>query len=351
MPPGGDNWGTFFYFGGGRLAQQRCAKVQHDPGVVTEFPLVPRLRPIGAPPPPYVGPAEIVAGTDCNVWYAVDGEVFERLDPAGGLVGTVNSGETVVMGLHGTLTAGPDGNMWAARTVDGAQQLYRMNAMLNRTALDQTANVGTNEITSVTSGPGNVLWFAAANNTISTLTPEGTYAAKTTGVNPFTLANGPDGNLWFTDGPGKRIGRVPPAGGAPTYFALASEPTWLTAGPDGNIWFVEPLADKIGMLAPATGAITEIPIAPGSGLGVIAAGPDGNVWFAENATNRIVRVTPGGAVTEFPLPGPAGPENQIGGITAGPDGNLWIAETTADKIAPHDAALSRAAPPRPDSRR
>src|SRR5438105_1035777 len=34
----------------------------------------------------------------------------------------------------------------------------------------------------------------------------------------------------------------------------------------------------------------------------LASGPDGNIWFAELVGNRIGRVTPTGAIVEFPLP-------------------------------------------------
>jgi virginiamycin B lyase len=45
--------------------------------------------------------------------------------------------------------------------------------------------------------------------------------------------------------------------------------------------------------------------------------------------NRIGRITPVGAVTEFPLP-TAG--SAPVGITAGPDGNLWFAEQAGNRI-------------------
>ncbi len=50
----------------------------------------------------------------------------------------------------------------------------------------------------------------------------------------------------------------------------------------------------------------------------IVAGPDGNLWFSE--TCGIGRITPGGAITEFPLASCTWPL----GITVGPDGNVWV---------------------------
>src|SRR5262245_47706049 len=61
--------------------------------------------------------------------------------------------------------------------------------------------------------------------------------------NPFGIARGPDGNLWFTESLAGRIGRITPAGVITEFFAgitPGSQPAEITAGPDGNPWFTEP---------------------------------------------------------------------------------------------------------------
>lgn len=103
----------------------------------------------------------------------------------------------------------------------------------------------------------------------------------------------------------------------------------LAAGPDGNIWFVVPAvvagAEKIGKITPS-GAITEYPLPThNSYLQGITTGPDGNVWFTEYEGNKIGRITPTGTFTEFPV----APGGSLRGITAGPDGNLWIMEESS----------------------
>ncbi|MGN6202459.1 MAG: Vgb family protein [Solirubrobacterales bacterium] len=65
----------------------------------------------------------------------------------------------------------------------------------------------------------------------------------------------------------------------------------------------------------------------------IVAGPDGNVWLTVGGGNDVARVTPGGEVQEFDLPGISG----TNGIAAGPDGNLWVPTINAvTKFAPGD---------------
>ena len=59
----------------------------------------------------------------------------------------------------------------------------------------------------------------------------------------------------------------------------ASAPTQITAGPDGNLWFTEYFGEKVGRIA-VNGIVTEfrLPLPdPESGPYGIAAAPDGNV--------------------------------------------------------------------------
>ncbi len=75
------------------------------------------------------------------------------------------------------------------------------------------------------------------------------------------ITAGPDGNLWFTEEGtiqngkfigGNQIGRITPSG-IITEFALPtanSGPTGITAGPDGNLWFTEFNGNKIGWISP-----------------------------------------------------------------------------------------------------
>src|SRR5712692_6110866 len=113
-----------------------------------------------------------------------------------------------------------------------------------------------------------------------------------------------------------------------TEFAVptaASQPALIAAGPDGNLWFTEGSGNKIGRITPA-GVITEFPIpTAASRPNKIEPGPDGNLWFTEYNTNKIGRITPGGAntITEFLVPTSSSGPNDL---RAGPDGNMWFTE-------------------------
>jgi streptogramin lyase len=116
------------------------------------------------------------------------------------------------------------------------------------------------------------------------------------------------------------------AAGSVTAFSPAILPRGITAGPDGNLWYVQTgTANKIGRITPG-GTITNFPIpTANSEPEDITAGPDGNLWFTETEGSKIGRITTAGHITEFPFTPRCG-DYGCGpiGITTGPDGNLWF---------------------------
>lgn len=120
------------------------------------------------------------------------------------------------------------------------------------------------------------------------------FPIPTAAVNPEGIAAGPNGNLWFTELTGNKIGRITHSGSI-TEFVLPtsqSRPVGITAGPDGNLWFTEG-AGKIGRIT-IRGSITEFAIpTPKSAPLVIVTGPDGNLWFKVYDGNQIGRIIPG----------------------------------------------------------
>ena len=97
-----------------------------------------------------------------------------------------------------------------------------------------------------------------------------------------------------------------------------SRPTGITSGPDGNLWFTEEQGSRVGRITPA-GQITEFAVsAPGGLRNGIVAGPDGDLWFTEQ--DGIGRITPSGQITEFSTG--EGGYRDAGGIATGSDGNL-----------------------------
>jgi sugar lactone lactonase YvrE len=91
---------------------------------------------------------------------------------------------------------------------------------------------------------------------------------------------------------------------------------------------VEYFGQKIGRITTG-GVITEFSLPGGSYPFGITAGADGNLWFVERFGNNVGRITTAGAITEFPIPTSG---SQPFKITAGPDGNLWFTEDFGNNI-------------------
>jgi len=110
---------------------------------------------------------------------------------------------------------------------------------------------------------------------------------------PTGITLGPDGNLWFTESNGNKIGRLSPRGGFKEYPLPApnSMPIGITTGPDGNLWFTERYGDQIGRIT-TTGQITEFHVSQKTGGRPIdiARGPTSALWFTEFA-RKIGEIT------------------------------------------------------------
>ncbi len=188
----------------------------------------------------------------------------------------------------------------------------------------------------IVTGPDGNLWFSeAAGNKIGRLTPGGQFTEfeiPTPASVPDDVALGPDGNIWFGETATNKVARISPSGSF-SAFPLpepASVPIGVTAGPDGNVWFTEVAGNRIGRITP-DGAISEFTVpTPGARPLVPAAGPDGGIWFTEQLGNKIGRLDPSsGTFEEFPL---SHPNSRPFEITDGPDGNLWFTERLGNRI-------------------
>ena len=190
----------------------------------------------------------------------------------------------------------------------------------------------------ITAGPDGNMWFTESGSSakgIGRITPAGDVTEFSVpgfgGVHRWAIAAGSDGNLWFTQAFSKNgIGRITPAGVVTEYPMSNATPTGIAAGPDGDMWWAS--AGRIGKMG-LTGALTEFPVPDPAGYNFsasgIAAGPDGNMWFTLMEQNRIGRITPDGLITEFALPTAW---SRPARIAAGPDGNMWFTENSGNRI-------------------
>ena len=185
---------------------------------------------------------------------------------------------------------------------------------------------------------GNFWFTEEQGNKIGRITPQGVlteFLIPTSNSIPGGLTRGSDGNLWFYENKGDKIGHITPQGQITEFpVPVGSDLVGITAGPDGNLWFVGYKPNKIWRMT-TSGVITGgFPIpTDGSGTETIIAGSDGNVWFVEDWGNKIGRITPQGNITEFPIPTSlvSGQQNYHD-MVVGPDGNVWFTEGLANKL-------------------
>jgi streptogramin lyase len=186
---------------------------------------------------------------------------------------------------------------------------------------------------------GNI-WFAEeTGNRIGRLTLAGVLAEFPL-PNPGSLPHGvtmaADGVL-ITEGAG-RIGHLTAGGALSEFPTPGATPKEIAPGPFAQIWWSDPSHDLLRSIDDQGRSFFADTLAVGSHPEGVAAG--GDLWVAENGTGRIGRLyrqppPPGipsvGSLQfqEFPLPDPAsGPW----GIAFGPDGNVWFTELAAGRI-------------------
>lgn len=163
---------------------------------------------------------------------------------------------------------------------------------------------------------------------------------------PQTITMGPDGNLWFTEFSGLKIGKITSQGVITEYAIPGAEGlVGITTGPDGNLWFTDEYAGFIGHITTTGSYLGPIDLPLGSHPQGIVTGPDSRLWFVDNSVDllhpmygfRIGAITTGGTLTEYPTyinPIVFEAFATAGQITVGPDGNLWFtnANTSAVQI-------------------
>lgn len=212
-----------------------------------------RLTPAGIvtmfPPPPGTDPTEfspwdIERGPDSAMWFSVVQGYIGRITMEGAMTLFSVPG-TGTKGVYG-LAFGSDGNVWYGDATRGV--LGRMTTSGSFTEFPVWAPFD------LTIGPDGELWGSGFQG-LGRISMSGSIHSFP--VDAYrTLTTGPDGNLWVALSPTK-IGRVTPAGDLTEFlvpttahspFGEGAFPFAVVAGPDGNIWFTEEYGNKIGRL-------------------------------------------------------------------------------------------------------
>jgi virginiamycin B lyase len=186
---------------------------------------------------------------------------------------------------------------------------------------------------------GGSVWFTDGCGGLTVLDPRGKVSQyPLNGIPGETpaIVRAPDGALWFSEDGTARIGRIDASGKLTIYNGLMYQqkyndlPYSVAVGPDGNLWWTATMSNVIWAMN-LKGRIVHrfaIPTAGSQPWG-ITAGRDGALWFTETAGNKIGRVTTRGTFAEYSLP-TANAKPQ--GIASDARGTIWFVESGANRI-------------------
>ena len=279
-----------------------------------------------------IGPWSAAPDKDGNMWipYYGRGNEVVRLNPKTAELTRFPLSTDKTAGIHSAIPA-PDGTVWFTEVNFGAiahldpktKEIveYRDTSPDGKRIGKHTVRVDADG--NVWSSGGPISKFDPKTKEFSHFNTPGTYG------------NEPDGkgNEWFTvfrdDGPIVRIdkdGKItkyqPPTKGKPQRLEFDAQ---------GNVWFSERVGNKIGRLNPTTGEIKEYDL-PGGAASPYAIGIDRNqmVWYASHEQDTLNRLDPStGEVTEYPFPQS---EISMREFFMDAQGHLWFGTSSNNKV-------------------
>lgn len=142
----------------------------------------------------------------------------------------------------------------------------------------------------------HVVWFTTGNGSGFHDTRSGRTETHPSPAEPYDLAAGPDGAVWFSMTGGAAIGRYPPGALEPPdimRMAPGAEPLRLAVDATGTAWFTDWRNARIGAWTPAADSARWFVLPDGMAFPrAIAAAPDGRIWYYAESAGAIIRLNP-----------------------------------------------------------
>lgn len=318
--------------------------------------------------------SNMIAGPDASLWAAVNPTSTTAAIDRIGLDGSVTSFPlpgSAAGGIHViSLADGPDGKVWFVANVDSSVTDTRV-VVGNMTAAGQVAELSpiappAGQIAAadqIIAGPGGDLWFNYSAFTFTQPRTSNSFIVRVTTAGVITeyplpilgprvppvmsLANGPEGDLWFTlEGRANVVDRMTPAGNI-TQFPISKLAAWsVWSGPDGSLiatGATRGLHTRVVSIS-GNGTVTRLKVpARISGRFLIYQGSttDGSLWFSGGAA-ALGRIRLGGAARTYRLA--ISTRNHIViSAAVGADGNLYMLDAFLGRHMPPSATVYRLA--------
>lgn len=207
-------------------------------------------------------PIGIAAGPEGEMWFTEGtgtGKIL-KLSPTTGKITAEYTMGLLSGGEPAQILAGPGGDMWFAE--HGSTGAIGRITPSGEITLFKTGLTSSSGPWSLAVGPEGDIWFTefSAGGKIGRITPTGTITEFTgsTDGEPGDIVAGDNGDMYFTErGSEKKSGhegalaQITPSGEVTQFTTslTAANSAWAIAnGPDGNVWFTELGEAKIGRL-------------------------------------------------------------------------------------------------------
>jgi streptogramin lyase len=256
-------------------------------------------------------PIGIAAGPEGEMWFTEGtgtGKILKMSPDTGKVTGEYTSG-LLSGGEPAQIVAGSDGNMWFAE--HGSPGAIGRITPTGEITLFKTGLTSSSGPWSLAPGPEGDIWFTefSSGGKIGRITPTGeiTEFAGSTDGEPGDIVAGDNGDMYFTErGSEKKAGhegalaQITPSGEITQFTTnlTAANSAWAIAdGPDGNVWFTELGEAKIGRLTIPPGltgvsaegeTITEVTLK----ASVLANSQAGSLSFEYGPTSGYGTTTP-----------------------------------------------------------
>lgn len=220
---------------------------------------------------------------------ATDGTGADFAQLATGFPAQIVSGKSVSVGSIGQPVF-----------VNGVAFVTNGMAVCSATACQSTAGVANQAV----DGPDGNLWLAEGDGVSRMIVAGATiaqYVRYTSGLPPganvVSIANAPDGNMYFLDAGTSAIGKITTAGTiTETPFAGITTTGNIVAGPDRAMWFCA--GTSVGRYDISSGTIAQYLRPRNVGIDIstahqlwLALGADGAIWSVDSF-KKLERITP-----------------------------------------------------------
>ena len=280
-----------------------CSKT--DPGIIGEYDLLDGSFIQDFPEPPgYTSPVFVAVDASGNVWFSEpNSDAIGKLDPQE----TTWSQWSVLKGsVPYDLTFDNYGNLWF--TEFEANRIGFFNPHTHKLVENAIPTPDSNPY-GIARGPRGDIWFTENRLGVGQIgslmpTPSGTVTIvehKVTTAQPHLITADKTGNIWYSEAFGGSIGEFSPSSGSNiNYSVSAGICAHLSAcgthisgiGIDnkGDIWFDDSLSERVGYLIPSTKQVVAKTLSnkDSSAYDGLAVDSYNNVWFTEPYSSNIV---------------------------------------------------------------